>query len=126
MREMTIRVLCDRCGAHLEGVSADHKGLSLVFGDNDFDVDLCESCRDAVYHFLQPIMAKGMRRNGQNGPGKRGNAHKSYSPRQVVECPECGKSVSVGSGLTIHTRRIHPDRAGAIVDEAMRTLEGAA
>lgn len=57
----------------------------------------------------KPIKKKG-KGQGERGPDKKPRRFKK-SRFEMVECPECGKSVKKGAGLSSHTRLVHPKEA---------------
>lgn len=120
MREMTITILCDSCGNALGGDGTE-PGTPIMFGSSgELTVDLCDECEGEIYGELKHILARGLRPQGRNGH------RKPMAPRTKAECPRCGKRVTMGAGMTLHARKVHPEESEkALVEEARRQVQGA-
>lgn len=117
MREMTVTVACDRCGDTVRGADGTHEGVLIMFqSSGQLRVDLCEECEEELREELRPILERGLRYPHPPGSGN-GNGRRPMPPRAKVDCPRCGQQVSMGSGLTIHARKRHPEEAFAIIEE---------
>lgn len=126
MREMSIVVVCDRCETTLDADGTE-PGTPIMFRNSgELTVDLCEECEEELYEDLKPLLTKGLRPQTRK-PGLNGNGsgRKPIPPRTPLNCPSCGKAVSVGAGMTLHARKVHPDEADELIEESKRLVSTA-
>lgn len=106
MRNLAVTITCDRCDAPIADDGGYDCELRVMHGSTNAPVtiDVCPSCREELDSIMMPLLRRGIRING-NGRAPRD------APLRVVDCPDCGRSVKAGAGLTLHQKRKHPDRS---------------
>jgi hypothetical protein len=109
MREVLVRVKCDRCANTFDvenGADGVQQSVPLTFNKDVVEVDLCTPCVEILENDLATLLAHGRRLQ----PLPR--AKRKSSPAVGTACPECAEQgvrrvIETPQGFAVHRFRTH-------------------